>query len=91
MSKDTETDMECLPFTGLLIDLGPQRRKQIERLKNGVGVLANQIHFAIEHSRERFGIDQAAEIIPVLLLYRRGKDDFAVIAPKKALKDRTGD
>jgi hypothetical protein len=68
-----------LPNIGLLIELGPQRRKQIKRLKRGTGSLTQQIQATVDRSREELGIDAAAEIVPVVLLYRRDQPDYVVI------------
>jgi hypothetical protein len=81
-SNSADSNAECLPFTGLLIELGPQRRKQIERLKRGNGALTHQIRVAVEQSRQEFGIDKATEIIPVVLIYRRGRADYVIIVPE---------
>jgi hypothetical protein len=68
-----------LPNIGLLVDLGRQSREQITRLKQGEGPLTHQIQTAITSSREQLEIDPDAEIIPVVLLYRRAKPDYVVI------------
>jgi hypothetical protein len=68
-----------LPNIGLQIELGPQRRKQIKRLKRGTGSLTQQIQATVDRLREELGIDAAAEIVPVVLLYRRDQPDYVVI------------
>jgi hypothetical protein len=69
------------PDRGLLVELGPQRRKEIKRLKRGEGPLTRRILAAVEQQCEEFGIDPAAEIVPVVLLYRQDKPDYVVIIP----------
>jgi hypothetical protein len=70
-----------MPDVGLLVELGPQRRKHIERLKQGDGPLTQRIRLAVEQQREQLGIDDAAEIVPVVLLYRYDQPDYVVITP----------
>ena len=70
-----------LPSIGLLVDLGRQRRKQIKRLKRGDGRLTRQIQAALDQSRRELGIDQSAEIIPVVILYRCAEHDYVVSVP----------
>jgi hypothetical protein len=77
-----------LPNIGLLIELGPQRRKQIKRLKRGKGPVTQQIQTAVDQRREELGIDDAAEIVPVLLLYRHSESDYVVIIPRPRREDR---
>src|SRR5262245_22809473 len=73
----------ALPNVGLLVELGPQRRKQIRQLKRGEGALAYRIQAAVEQRREELGIDAAAEIVPVVLLYRESEPDYVVITPRR--------
>jgi hypothetical protein len=68
-----------LPNAGLLIELGPQRRKNIDRLKQGSGTLARQIRGLVDQSRNELGIDDKVEIIPVVLMYRRDDPKYTVI------------
>ena len=56
--------------SGLLLDLGPQARRRIKRLKRGSGRLARQIQAAAIAAQTELGIDPAAEIVPVVILYR---------------------
>lgn len=67
---------------GLLIDVGRQRRKHVNRLMQGEGRLAREVQAALYNAREELGIDSAAEIIPVVLLYRYEKSEYAVIGPQ---------
>jgi hypothetical protein len=69
------------PDLGLLVELGPQRRKEIKRLKRGEGALTRRIVAAVEQQRQQLGIDPAAEIVPVVLLYRQDRPDYVVITP----------
>lgn len=59
-----------LPYCGLLIDFGKQRRSRIKRLKRGVGKLARQIQSLGNQSRGKLTIGHEREIVPVVLLYR---------------------
>jgi hypothetical protein len=63
----------ALSNVGLFIELGTQERQDITRLKEGTGALPQQIKEAIEHWRGELGIDTATEVVPVVLLYRRGE------------------
>jgi hypothetical protein len=62
------------PGRGMLLDVGPQTRSQIKRLKRGRGRLTRQIAQAVGEASEELGIDAAAEVVPVVILYRRGED-----------------
>jgi hypothetical protein len=61
-----------------MLDLGPQRRRDIKQLKRGDGPLALEIETAVHRAREDLGINPAAEIVPVVLLYRR-RDAYSVV------------
>ena len=63
----------ALPETGLFIELGPRRHKDLARLKEGTGSSTRRIKAAIWRWREELGIDPAANVVPVVLLYRRAK------------------
>jgi len=67
-----------LPQSGFLLDLGSQRRRDIKQLKRGDGPLAHEIETAVQRARAELGINQDAEIVPVLLLYRR-RDAYSVV------------
>ena len=73
-----------MPDLGLLIELGPQRRKNIKRLKRSDGPLIQRIMAGVEQQCEQLGIDPAAEIVPVVLLYLQDKPDYVVINPATA-------
>jgi hypothetical protein len=67
-----------LPNQGLLIELGPQSRSQIKRLKRGRGRLARQITQSVSKACEGLGMDPRTEVVPVVILYRRRRDDYRV-------------
>lgn len=71
------------PTAGLLVDVGSQRPKQINRLKRGEGRIARQVQAALYNAREHLGIDAAAEIVPVVLLYRRAEPGYVLVAPEE--------
>ena len=77
-----------LPNTGLLVDLGRQRRKRVERLKRGDGALAWQIQQAVDRQRQALGISADAEVVPVVLLYRSDDPDYVVTVARPAAKER---
>ena len=72
-SQLSVTTAAALSDVGLFIELGSQGRKEIARLKEGTGALSRQIKTAIDHWHKELGIDPATEVVPVVLLYRRGK------------------
>ena len=72
-------EAERLPNSGLLVNLGPQRRKKIARLKAGDGALARHIHRLVGESRKELGIDDATEIVPVVMIYRCDDPDYSVV------------
>jgi len=71
-----------LPDVGLLIDVGRQSHDQIRRLKRGNGQLAQQLQMAVLQSRKQLGLGSAAEIVPVVVLYRCSKPKYLVITPE---------
>ena len=77
-NKSVVWKSERLPSAGLLVELGPQRRKKIARLKEGDGALAQQIRGLVDQSSKELGIVDATEIVPVLIIYRRDEPDYAV-------------
>jgi hypothetical protein len=70
-----------LPTGGLMLDAGRQPEDQIERLIRGEGELARQVQTVVSRSRAELGINVAAEIVPIVLLYRRAEPDYVVITP----------
>ena len=72
-----------LPDSGFMLDLGPQRRRDIKQLKRGDGPLAHEIETAVQRARGELGINPAAEIVPVVLLYRRRDAYSVVIIPRR--------
>ena len=77
--------------TGLLLDLGRQHRPRIRGLKRGNGRLAREIRAAVERSCEQLGIDPAAEIVPVVLLYRCGEAEYTVVTPRTFMLRQRGE
>jgi hypothetical protein len=67
-----------LPNVGLVVDLGKQGRKAVKRLKRGEGALAEHIQAAVEEARRSLGIDEEAEVVPVVLLYHEPKPEYRV-------------
>ena len=67
-----------VPNVGLVVDLGKQGRKAIKRLKRGEGALAEHIQAAVDEARRSLGIDEEAEVVPVVLLYHEPKPDYRV-------------
>jgi hypothetical protein len=68
-----------LPDIGLVIDVGNQSGDRIDQLKQGHGELTRQVQAAVARSREGLAADTAAEIVPVVLLYRCDQPDYVVI------------
>ena len=66
----------------LVIKFGRQRRRQIKQLKRGDGLLAQHVQAAVDRRRAELGIDGDAEIVPVVVLYRREEPDYVVIMPR---------
>ena len=79
---------ERLSEAGVLVELGDLRRKQVKRFRRGEGPLAAHIQAAVEQQRQELGIDAAAEIVPVILLYRESKADYVVLTPVRDTDDR---
>jgi hypothetical protein len=80
MTKDDTVPRQPLvpvrsPDRGLLIDLGRQSRSRIKRFKRGRGRLARQITQAVTEACDGLGIDPQAEVVPVVILYRRRPND----------------
>jgi hypothetical protein len=69
-----------LPSSGLLVELGRQRRKEISRLRQADGPLTRQIEAAVTSWREQLKINLEAEVVPVVLLYRLTEPDYVIIA-----------
>ncbi len=63
---------------GLFLELGRQSRSQIKRLKRGRGRLTRQVAQAVTEACEGLGIDPQAEVIPIVILYRRRPDHYRV-------------
>jgi hypothetical protein len=70
-----------LPDIGLLVEFGEQNRETLASLKQGEGPLAWQIEEIVASWRDRFELGGAdAEVVPLVLLYRKVKADYVVIA-----------
>jgi hypothetical protein len=72
-SQSSTTTAASLPNVGLFVELGSQGRKEIARLNEGKGDLARQIKTAVYQWHQELGIDPAAAVVPVVLLYRRDR------------------
>jgi hypothetical protein len=72
-SQLSTTTAEMVSDVGLFVELGSQGRKEIARLKEGKGDLARQIKTAVYQWHQELGIDPAAAVVPVVLLYRRDR------------------
>jgi hypothetical protein len=66
---------------GLFVELGRPRAQEIKRLKRGNGALSQQIRLAVDRWREQLGIESAAEVVPVVLLYRHDEPYQVVVVP----------
>lgn len=78
-SSETTLPVPVSPLqSGLLLDVGPQSRRRIKRLERGDGQLTRRIHAAVDAAREHLGVDPAVEIVPVVVLYRVGKNSVLV-------------
>lgn len=71
---------------GLFLELGTQGRKEIARLKRGTGVLTREVQVAIDRWRAQLGIAAAAEVVPVVLLYRRAEPGY-IAEPRPAVPE----
>jgi hypothetical protein len=73
-----------LPGIGLLVEFGEQHRETMASLKQGEGPLAWQIEEIFASWRDRLELgadaDADAEVVPVILIYRKAKPDYVVIA-----------
>jgi hypothetical protein len=100
MTKDrnmTESDHAGLPVatvarpsSGLFLELGRQRRKEISRLKAGTGALTRQLHAAVTRWRGQLDVDAATEVVPVVLLYRRDEPGSIEITGPEATRSEPG-
>lgn len=60
-----------IPESGLLLDLGPRSRNDLNQLRQGQGRLCEHVAAVIEGARDDLGIPGDVEIVPVVLIYRR--------------------
>jgi hypothetical protein len=65
---------------GLFLELGRQKRKEIMRLKEGTGPLTRRVQAVVNRWREQLNVDPAAEVVPVVLLYRRERSNYITIS-----------
>jgi hypothetical protein len=80
-----------LPDIGLLVEFGEQHRETMASLKQGEGPLAWQIEEIVASWRDRLELGGAdAEVVPVVLLYRKAKPDYVVIASTDNAPRREG-
>jgi hypothetical protein len=68
-----------VPGVGLVVDVGSQSEDRIDQLKQGHGELTRQIQAALARSPDGIAANPAAEIVPVVLLYRCDQPDYVVI------------
>jgi hypothetical protein len=69
------------PFDmGLFLELGRRQRKQITQLKEGTGPLTRRVQAAVDRWREQLNVDASAEVVPVVLLYRRRRPSYMTIS-----------
>jgi hypothetical protein len=85
--RRTLATTDRVPNIGLVVEFGAQRRKHIKRLKRGEGALAWQIQQAVDQQREELGIDPSAEVVPVVILYRRDEPDYVAIVARPAARE----
>ena len=75
---DQQTGDGQAGMEGLFIDLGEQGPRDIADLKDGAGKATREIEAAIDRWRVSQGADTAADVVPVVLLYRQR---IAPVAP----------
>jgi hypothetical protein len=80
-----------LPGIGLLVEFGEQHRETMASLKQGEGPLAWQIEEIVASWRDRLELGGAdAEVVPVVLIYRKAEPDYVVIASTDNVSRREG-
>lgn len=70
-------DTAVQPGFGLVLDVGPQRRKRVRRLKRGTGKLTTRVASVVNEARAKFGLGDDVEIVPVVILYRYDEEEIA--------------
>lgn len=75
------------PGFGLVLDVGPQRRKRVRRLKRGTGKLKTRVALVMNEARAKFGLGDDVEIVPVVILYRYAEDEAALPHTVARLED----
>lgn len=68
-SSTESSATESLP--PVVVDLGKVKRKRIRQLKQGRGPLLDEVDHVVDTVRRNLGDDEAKEILPVVILYRR--------------------
>ncbi len=60
------------PTVPIVLDLGKVKRKQVKKLKQGVGPLIGEVHEAIASVHQELVADADGKVlVPVVLLYER--------------------
>jgi hypothetical protein len=91
LSEEFFPKTTLLPGIGLLVEFGEQHRETMASLKQGEGPLAWQIEEIVASWSDRLELGGAdAEVVPVVLLYRKAKADYAVIALTDNVLQREG-
>ena len=91
LSEEFFPKTTLLPGIGLLVEFGEQHRETMASLKQGEGPLAWQIEEIVASWSDRLELGGAdAEVVPVVLLYRKAKPDYAVIALTDNVSQREG-
>ena len=91
LSEEFFPKTTLLPDNGLLVELGEQHRDTMESLKQGEGPLAWQIEEIVASWSDRLELGGAdAEVVPVVLLYRKAQPDYVVIASTDNVSRREG-
>lgn len=89
LSEEFFPKTTLLPDIGLLVEFGEQHRETMASLKQGEGPLAWQIEEIVASWRDQLELGDA-EVVPVVLLYRKAKPDYAVIASTDNVSCREG-
>jgi hypothetical protein len=77
-SPSSASSIDRPPNGGLLLDVGRQPRKHIDRLKWGAGPLLERALSAIHEKRGDLGINPTKGIVPVILLYCCVRPEYTV-------------
>jgi hypothetical protein len=91
LSEEFFPKTTLLPGIGLLVEFGEQHRETMASLKQGEGPLAWQIEEIVASWRDRLELGGAdAEVVLVVLIYRKAEPDYAVIASTDNVSRREG-